>query len=125
MRTGSKILMPAVCAIGFVSVLALAAYDKRYVRKVAFEDLSRSQTQTVSVAFQPTRLRWKMRGKIHGSGTVTISCVLSNRVTGTFSMEGDQDYYDTNALITFAPEGKTDGKIRASLRFGAFMETLP
>ena len=92
----------------------------RYVRSVTIDDLKTSRTQTVSVAFLPDTMHWKVYGQVRGTGTVMISHVLSNKVMGVFSTNGGGDYYDTNVSLIFVPDGQASGKIKASFRFPSF-----
>jgi hypothetical protein len=62
-------------------------------------------------------MHWKVSGEVQGTGTVMISCVLSHKVSGSFSISGGGDYYDTNASVSFIPDGRARGKIKATLRF--------
>ena len=107
------VCLPVLAAVGLAWVLFLA----RTSRSVTFSDLTKAQTQTVSVAFLPHKVKWKVSGKVDGTGVVMLAHVYSNRVTGKFSVNGGGDYYDTNASVVFIPEGKATGKIRASFQF--------
>lgn len=115
-----KRIRQALLVLGIGAVLVavpILLFRQRYVRTVTFTDLSISQTQTVSIAFLPTKLHWKGCGNMQGSGSINISDVWSNNVTGSFSISRSGDYYETNATVVFVPDGKASGKIRVSLRF--------
>ena len=108
-----KVCLPVLAAVG----LALVLFRVRYCRTVTLRDLSVGETQTVSVAFLPHHVDWKISGDVEGSGVVVVSYVYSNRVSGRFSASGGGDYYETNASVAFIPEGEATGRIRASFRF--------
>ena len=109
--------------VAFV-VLAIPAlwYRLRYVRKAVIDDLRTTRTQTVSVAFRPHAMAWKVSGQIQGTGSVMISHVYSNKVSGSFSAAGGGDYYETNVSLVFVPDGDgtANGKVTASFRFSGF-----
>ena len=107
------VCLSVVAAIG----LAVMLFRARYSRTVTLRDLTNGETQTVSVAFNPHHMDWKVSGDVEGSGFVVLSYVYSNRVSGKFSVGGGGDYYETNVSAAFIPEGKATGKIRASFRF--------
>jgi hypothetical protein len=98
-------------------VLGCVLFQSRYCRSVTLRELATGQTQTVSVAFMPYHADWKVSGEVHGSGTLMLSYVYSNQVSGKFSASGGGDYYDTNASAAFIPHGAARGEIRASFRF--------
>ena len=97
--------------------MSTSLFYLRYIRTAVLTDLSIPQTQTVSVTYPPAHMYWKVSGDVQGTGTVMISHVLSNKVSGRFSTNGGGDYYDTNASVSFIPDGPARGKIKASLRF--------
>jgi hypothetical protein len=111
--------LPILAAIGLAVVLFLA----RYSRTVTLRDLGNGETQTVSLAFNPHHMDWKVSGEVVGSGFVVLSYVYSNRVSGRFSASGGGDYYESKVSAAFIPEGKegkVTGKIRASFRFNTW-----
>ena len=95
-------------------------YRVRYVRTAVITDLSTAHTQTVSIAFLPDKMDWKVSGQVQGAGIILISHVFSNRVTGHFSARSGGDYYSTNVSLIFLPEGGATGKVRASFDFSSF-----
>lgn len=119
MSSKRKILIWLVLAVVLFLTPALL-YRHRYVRTAVIDDLGNSRTQTVSVAFHPDRMHWKVSENVQGTGTVMISYVLSNRVSGIFSTNGGGDYYDTNVSLIFVPDGQASGWIKASFRFPVF-----
>ena len=106
--------------VGVVVTAPAMFYRLRYFRTAVIDDLRTSRTQTVSVAFLPHTMRWRVSGNVQGTGMVMIPYVLSTRVTGPFSTNGSGDYYDTNISLIFVPDGPASGKIKASFRFPAF-----
>lgn len=105
--------LPIIAVFGLAWVL----FQARYCRSVTLRNLAGGETQTVSVAFMPCHADWKVSGDVDGSGIVVLSYLYSNHVSGRFSAKGSGDYYDTNASVTFIPDGKASGKVRASFRF--------
>src|ERR1051325_10074681 len=83
------VCLSVVAAIG----LAVMLFRARYSRTVTLRDLTNGETQTVSVAFNPHHMDWKVSGDVEGSGFVVLSYVYSNRVSGKFSVGGGGDYY--------------------------------
>lgn len=103
------------------SLVTLAIYfTNNRSRSIAFTDLSKAQTQTVSVAFLPNSMRWAVSGDVQGTGTLVVSYKYSNQLSGTFSVKGGGDYYDTNVTMIFIPEGQAKGKIKGSFRLSRF-----
>jgi hypothetical protein len=105
---------------GVAVAVSVLLFRFRYMRTAVIDDWSVSRTQTVSVSFLPHTMHWKVSGHVQGTGTVMISSGFSNVVTGSFSIKGGGDYYETNATVVFVPNGQASGKILASFRFGDF-----
>jgi hypothetical protein len=116
----------ALIIMGVVALVAWAAFSARYVRRVEFTNLSVAQTQTVSVAFSPTQVRWRAAGELQGVGTLIIPGHRGIKVSGSFSTNGFNDHYETNAAVIFLPGGQPTGTIRMTLNFfGRWYEHLP
>jgi hypothetical protein len=113
-----KPTLVGVCVL-IVALIGLSVllFRARYYRGITLTNLTNGETQTVSVAVLPSRMDWKASGNVEGSGFLVISSAYSNRVSGSFSVAGGGDYYETNASVAFIPEGKASGKIRTSFRF--------
>ena len=120
MTTKRKVLTTLLICFAALIILPVALFRLRYCRTVVIRDLSEAHTQTVSVAFHPSNMRWKISGHVQGTGTVFVPYVFSNSVTGNFSTNGAGDYYDTNVSVIFTPQGQASGKVRGSFFINDF-----
>jgi hypothetical protein len=100
-----------------IVVAVMVMFRFRYSRTIVIRDLSTTSTQTVSVAFRPHDMRWKISGDVGGTGTVIVPYIYSNTVSGKFSANGAGDYYDTNVSLIFVPNAQAAGIIRGSFFF--------
>jgi hypothetical protein len=114
MTTRKRIHFVVFLVIAALVVVPVLLFRARYCRTVVVRDLSVSSTQTVSVAFLPSHVRWTVSGHVEGAGTLFIPYVFSTNVSGNFSTNGAGDYYDTNLTVIYIPQGAVRGKIRAS-----------
>lgn len=117
---GKRILFTIFLSFLAVMVLAEVVFRVRNCRTATLRDLSSGETQTVSVTFFPHRVKWRITGKVNGTGVVVVPHMVSTQVSGNFSLKGGGDYYDTNASVAFIPAGTATGKIRSSFRFNVF-----
>jgi hypothetical protein len=120
MTTERKLLITLGLCIAALILVPMTLFRLRYCRTVVIRDLSVAHTQTVSVAFHPSNMRWKISGHVQGKGTIYVPCVFSNTVTGSFSTNGAGDYYDTNVSVIFMPQGQALGKVRGSFLINDF-----
>ena len=114
MTTKRKVLTMLLLCIAALIIVPVTLFRMRYCRTVVVRDLSMASTQTVSVAFHPHNVRWKISGHVQGTGIVFVPYVFSNSVSGSFSTNGAGDYYDTNVSVIFIPQGQATGKVRGS-----------
>ena len=105
--------------IGLAMVVAVPAalFRFKYYRTIVIHDLSMTSTQTVSIAFHPHHMRWKISGDVRGTDTVVMPYVFSNTVSGKFSANGAGDYFDTNVSLIFVPQAEAGGNVRGSFLF--------
>jgi hypothetical protein len=107
-------------ALAVVVAVPIVLFRFRYCRTVVFRDLSTMQTKTVTLNIRPRSINWSLAGNVQGAGTLVISYVYSNTVSGKFVVHDAGDYYATNVTVSFVPNGPAKGKIRASFCFSEF-----
>lgn len=117
MRTTIPLLVVGFILATVVVCTPVLLYSHKHFRIAAINDCSVAQTQVVALASAPARVHWRISGRIEGTGKAIIPYAFSNLVSGSFSMEGTGDYYQTNAWLIFIPEGPAKGWLRASFRF--------
>ncbi len=120
MTTRQRVLLFVALGIVALAAVPVLLFRARYCRGVVVRDLGATSTQTVSVAFHPSNMRWKISGDVQGTGTIFIPYVFSNSVSGAFSTNGAGDYYETNVDVIFIPQGRPSGEIRASFFLNDF-----
>jgi hypothetical protein len=120
MLTRKRIFVVVIIAVAALVALPVLLFRARYCRTVVVRDLSVASTQTVSVAFLPSHVRWTVSGHVEGTGMLYIPYVFSNSVSGSFSTNGAGDYYNTNLTVIYIPQGAAHGKVRASFSLNDF-----
>ena len=119
MKRGS---IAVICVLAAVAVASVVIRHRNH-RSITFLDLSKTQSRTVSISFLPMKLRWRINGRVDGDGTLVISDVYSNLVSGKIATNGSIDYYGEKVKVTFIPNGAASGKLRADFWFTDFIES--
>ena len=112
MTTNRKLLAALFLCIAALVTGSVMLFRLRFYRTLVLRDLSVTNTQTASVAFNPSNIRWTISGQVQGSGVVVVPGIFSNSVSGQFSTSGTGDYYATNVSLIFIPQGKASGEVR-------------
>lgn len=105
-----------------IALLLVALLTGCMRQSIQVPDATKPATLTLSIGRlqkkdQVHGLDFRIHGQVDGVAFLSSSTIITQRVSGSFDIKFNGDYFSTNCVIEYSPQGVRSGSVSVSYAF--------